>query len=51
VTNDRLVFSAPGGAEYDLKIARTRLAGTVNPQDIPQFKNSGYGTVRLECAN
>ncbi|MCC6468808.1 MAG: hypothetical protein IT563_10850 [Alphaproteobacteria bacterium] len=49
VVNERMMFTSPGGAEYELRIRRKRLDGTMTPRDIPQFRDAEFATVRLDC--
>jgi hypothetical protein len=51
VVKNRIVFSGPGGADYALSWANPKLSGTLDPQDMPQFRHQGRGSVRLECKN
>jgi hypothetical protein len=49
VVRNRLIFKGPGGAAYDLNWGRRRFTGTLDAQDMPQFRHQGLGSVRLDC--
>ncbi|MCC7050104.1 MAG: hypothetical protein IT562_25600 [Alphaproteobacteria bacterium] len=50
VVHERMVFTSPGGAAYELRIrGGKRLEGTMTPRDIPQFRDAEFATVRLDC--
>jgi hypothetical protein len=49
IVKNRLIFKGPGGAAYDLTWGRRRFTGTLDPQDMPQFRHQGRASVRLDC--